>query len=137
MAILIDTSVLVAYSFAKDTNYRKAFDFINQLGDEKRIVVAPVLSELFYMVSIRSNYLKAIQVFAATRAAFQIEPLSDEDMIRMQAIMLQYQNVRFDFTDTAIMAVAERLKITRICTFDRRDFSVYRPQHTAYFDLLP
>jgi hypothetical protein len=109
MAILIDTSVLVAYSFAKDANYRKAFDFINQLGNEKRLVVAPVLNELFY----------------------------DDDMIRMQGIMAQYQDARFDFTDTAIMAVAERLKITRICTFDHRDFSVYRPQHTAYFELLP
>jgi hypothetical protein len=33
--------------------------------------------------------------------------------------------------------MAERLNITEICTFDRRDFSMIRPQHVAYFAILP
>jgi len=35
------------------------------------------------------------------------------------------------------MALAERLKIARILTFDRRDFGLYRPAHCDRFDLLP
>ncbi len=35
------------------------------------------------------------------------------------------------------MVIAERLNITRIVTFDRRDFSVFRPSHCEYFELLP
>lgn len=35
------------------------------------------------------------------------------------------------------LLLAERLNITQILTFDRRDFSVFRPAHTPYFDLLP
>lgn len=29
------------------------------------------------------------------------------------------------------------LAITRICAFDRRDFSIFRPRHCDYYDLLP
>ncbi len=55
----------------------------------------------------------------------------------MQQIMEQYQDAAFDFTDAAIMALTERLNIKRGCTFDRRDFSVFRPLHCEYLELLP
>ena len=35
------------------------------------------------------------------------------------------------------MTIAERLGVTRIATFDRRDFSIFRPRHCDYLDLLP
>jgi predicted nucleic acid-binding protein len=55
----------------------------------------------------------------------------------MQQIMEQYQDAVFDFTDVAIMALAERLSITRVCTFDHRDFSIFHPLHCDYLELLP
>lgn len=39
--------------------------------------------------------------------------------------------------DCCIMALAERLHVTRIATFDRRDFSIFQPRHCGYFELLP
>jgi len=51
--------------------------------------------------------------------------------------MTQYKTAKLDFTDTAIIAIAERLNITHILTFDRRDFSIIRPKHVDYFKLLP
>jgi hypothetical protein len=35
------------------------------------------------------------------------------------------------------MALSERLQITQVCTFDRRDFSIFRPTHYDYLELLP
>ncbi len=137
MAVLIDTNVLLAYAFARDANHAQASQTLRALGQETRIVAAPVLTELFYMTMIRINYARAIQLFASTRDGFHVETLTDADMIRMQQIMERYQDAEFDFTDTAIMAVAERLNITRICTFDRRDFVIFRPDHCDYFELLP
>jgi uncharacterized protein len=68
---------------------------------------------------------------------FIIEALTDKDMIRMRQIMNKYKDNQFDFVDTAIMALAERLNITQIMTFDRRDFGAFRPAHCDYFTLLP
>ncbi len=58
-------------------------------------------------------------------------------MRRMEAIMTRYASARFDYADVAQMVLAERLKITQIYTFDRRDFSIFRPQHCDAFELLP
>jgi hypothetical protein len=35
------------------------------------------------------------------------------------------------------MALSERLNITQVCTVDRRDFSMFRPLHCDYLELLP
>ncbi len=136
MAILIDTSALLAYISAKDNN-KVAIQTMKNLGGEERVVTSAVVSELFYMTVARLNYAQAIAVFTLTKTAFTIEQLITPDMTRMQEIMTKYQNVELDYTDTSIMAVAERLKITRIFTFDRRDFGMYRPSHCDHFDIIP
>lgn len=89
------------------------------------------------MTMVRINYARAVQVFGYARIAFEIEALTVADMLRMQHIMEQYQDAAFDFTDAAIMAQSERLNITRVCTFDRRDFSIFRPLHCDHLELLP
>ena len=137
MAILLDTSVQLAAAFARDVYHEAGTTFLRSSRTETRIVPAPVLSELFYMMKVRTNYARALAAFVNTRNVFQIVELTDEDMVRMEQIMLQYASAEFDYTDTAIMALAERLKITHIATFDRRDFSIYRPTHADYLELLP
>jgi predicted nucleic acid-binding protein len=137
MAILIDTNALLAYASSKDRNHQPARQFFLSSVDELRVVPAPVLSELFYMVTVRINYRRAIEIFRQTQTAFQIEPLIASDMTRMQTIMSKYADAELDYTDVAILAVAERLNITRICTFDRRDFQIYQPTHCSHFELLP
>jgi predicted nucleic acid-binding protein len=36
-----------------------------------------------------------------------------------------------------IVAIAERLNITRVLTLDRRDFQLIRPKHCSAFEILP
>jgi len=105
---------------------------------EKRVLAAPMLSELFYMVTTRLDYQRAVRLFETLQSvAFQIEPLTASDMARMAEIMNQYADNRFDYVDTALMALSERLNITEVYTFDRRDFSAFRPAHIAALRLLP
>jgi predicted nucleic acid-binding protein len=137
MTVLVDTSVLLAFAFTRDKNHQQAAELIQSMKDEARLVPTPVLSELFYMTMIRISYERAVQVFIHTRTAFQIEQLTEADMDRMLSIMAKYKDAQFDFADVAIMAIAERHGIDQICTFDHRDFSVYRPEHCEYFTLLP
>lgn len=137
MAVLIDTSFLLAAAFDRDANFERVSRALRTLRNETRIVPAPVLNELFYMTMTRMGYQRAVQIFANTRSAFDIEALIDDDMQRMYQIMIQYADNRFDYVDVSIMALAERLNITRICTLDERDFRSFRPSHCAYFDLLP
>lgn len=63
--------------------------------------------------------------------------LLQTDLIRVHEIATEYESAQFDVVDCCIMAQAERLNIRRIATFDRRDFSIFRPKHCEYLELLP
>ena len=52
-------------------------------------------------------------------------------------ILLQYSDAKLDFVDTLIVALAERLNITRVLTLDRGDFQLIRPKHCSAFEILP
>ena len=67
----------------------------------------------------------------------QLESLTAIDLERVIQILEQYADSQLDFVDAAIVAISERLGITRILTLDRRDFSLVRPRHCDYFELLP
>ena len=76
-------------------------------------------------------------VSSMTPDAIQVEPVTSEDLARVHEILEQYSDNQLDFTDAAIVAIAARLNITRVYTFDRQDFSIIRPSHCDYFELLP
>jgi predicted nucleic acid-binding protein len=67
----------------------------------------------------------------------QIEPLLEQDLKRVTQILENYADSHLDFVDAAVIAIAERLNIIRVLTIDRRDFSLIRPVHCNYFELLP
>lgn len=137
MAALLDTNFLLALAFPRDVNREIARSAMRDLTGE-RIIVAPVLSELFYLLTDRMYYFRAVQYLQHVhKGAFRIESLSATDRDRMESIMLEYTDNEFDYTDAAIMAVAERLNIETIYTFDHRDFSVFRPRHCDFLTLLP
>lgn len=90
------------------------------------------------MATTRLSYDRAVNLFSLLQSpAFHIVALTPEDRHRMVQIMHQYQDAELDIADVAQVAVAERMDISRIYTFDRRDFSLIRPQHIPYFELLP
>jgi uncharacterized protein len=137
VAVLIDTSFLLALTNHSDDNHQRALNTMRTLA-EARMIAIPVLLELFYMVATRVSYSSAVKLFGRVQSAgFQLQPISREDMARMQAIMEQYEDSEFDFVDAAIMALAERLNITQICTFDHGDLTIFRPVYCDYLELLP
>lgn len=72
-----------------------------------------------------------------TSSTWHVECLSEQDLERTAEILTAYADSRIDLVDASVMAVAERLRATRIYTLDRRDFSIVRPRHLDAFELLP
>ena len=137
MTVLIDTSFLLAVTYDKDARHLEARQARQNLK-EQQVIPLPVVQELFQLIVARRSYSHAVQVFNIIRTSkSQIERLTDEDLARMSEIMAQYTDAELDFADAAIMALSERLNITQVYTFDRRDFGMFRPRHTDYLQLLP
>jgi predicted nucleic acid-binding protein len=60
-----------------------------------------------------------------------------KDLERAAEVLEKYADSRVDFVDCAIVAMAERLNMTRILTVDRRHFTIFRPRHCDYFEIVP
>jgi predicted nucleic acid-binding protein len=69
--------------------------------------------------------------------AVTLLPLDDQDIPRIRELMRKYRDLPMDLADAALVRVAEREKLRRVFTLDRRDFEVYRPARLGRFILLP
>jgi uncharacterized protein len=69
--------------------------------------------------------------------ALALAPLDEGDAPRMRELMEKYSDLPMDLADAALVRIAEREDVTRICTFDRRHFSLYRPGRRRRFSILP
>ena len=55
----------------------------------------------------------------------------------MRELMRKYRDLPIDLADPGLVRVAERERLRRIFTLDRRDFQVYRPSRIGRFTILP
>jgi len=68
---------------------------------------------------------------------FHVAELQDGDTSRMAELVEAYVSLPLGIVDAAVIAIAERLKLTEVATLDHRHFTVVRPRHVAAFVLLP
>jgi predicted nucleic acid-binding protein len=137
MNTLVDTGFSLAVFSKNDKNHilaRRHFSAVSGALLLPAITLPEVTYHLHQLGGSNtvSSALRAIQ-----RSRFEIIDMISEDYQQSATILEKYADTRIDFVDACIMALAERLKITRILTFDRRDFGIYRPAHCEQFDLLP
>lgn len=134
--ILVDASFLIT-AFDTRTSELSIDEAFSQLH---LLVPQVVLVEACYILIARNygNVEKGVRLLTTLlEAQLEIVPLELDDIARARDIMRQYADAPFDFVDCSIMALAERLNITQVFTFDRRDFGMFRPNHTSALQLLP
>lgn len=135
--ILIDASYLYALYNPRDKHHVAAIALAQQI-EQSPLIPEIILPEITYLFERDLNYSAAVKFlaeFAETEA--QLVCLTIADIQRAQAIMTMYASAEFDLADACIMALSERLQITQVCTFDRRDFSIFRPAHCTHLELMP
>jgi uncharacterized protein len=137
MAAIADTGFLFALANGQDEHHRKAVSVIRRLS-EPVILPLTVLPEICYLLDSRLGHPTMRQFVAGVlTGAMELTSLSKSDIARTLKILEQYGDTRIDFVDATIIALAERLEVTRILTIDQRHFRIVRPLHCAAFELLP
>lgn len=137
MTILTDSSYIYALYNSKDPQHAKAQDFASRYRGNT-VVPDVILPEVCYLFKERVGYYRMqnfLEFFMKTGVT--LGALEMSDVRRVHEIAVSYSSAEFDFVDCCIMALAERLDITQIATFDRRDFSIFRPRHCDFLQLLP
>jgi len=136
LTILADTGFVIAFSVTTD-KWHEACDLAYR---REPIIFLPesALSEIAYMLRRAGGVRGLTQILSGLRhSRFRLIHLDQQDIERISEVMQKYQDLPLDFVDASIIALAERLNITRILTVDRRDFEIVRPRHTPTLDLLP
>jgi len=95
----------------------------------------PVLTEVFHFLD-RPVGRTQLWDFVLSDAV-RVEEVLKSDLARMRALMEQYADLPMDFADASLVALAERLRVFRVFTLDRRGFAVFRPRHAESFEIFP
>ena len=135
--ILFDTNILVAAARTADVNHHIAVRLLNTMS-EPRLVPPTVVAEVCYLLSEWGGPDAEVRFLRDFRpGGLRLAELTDTDVARMADLAERYADLRLGGTDASLVAIAERLDIERIATFDRRHFTVVRPAHIDAFVLLP
>ncbi len=136
MTALLDTGLLLAALAENDNLHEIAVVALEEEPDP--ILPDVVLPELSYMVIRDIGYPTLIAFLRSVIAGeLPLESTLPGDLARAADILEKYADNRVDFVDCVIVAIAERLNVSRILTVDRRHFSLFRLSHCPAFEILP
>lgn len=136
MAALVDTGFLLAVVSVADRAHDACAMALE--NEERPLLPSVILTELAYMIIRDIGRPHFIQLMRSVLAGeLEMVFLTQQDLARATDIMEQYADSKIDFVDCAIVALAERLNISRILTIDQRDFRMIQPSHIPAFKILP
>ena len=134
-AVLVDTGPLVALLDRSDPDHVACQKTLSSLNDSL-VTVWPVVTEAMYMLRAYWQAQEALWEMIEM-GAVEILPLGIDDLPRMKELMRKYRDLPMDLADAALVRAAERERLRRIFTLDRRDFQIYRPSRIGRFVIFP
>jgi len=133
--ILVDAGPLVALIHADDRHHERCAKVLRALH-QPLATVWPAYTEAMYLLGFSWRAQDALWELVERDVISLIE-LETRDHRRVRELMKKYRDLPMDLADAALVAVAERERIARVFTLDRRDFEVYRPAHGGRFQIIP
>ncbi len=131
--ILADTSGLIALLDQSDSRHEDVKPYYRGL-----LAPSTVLTEFDYLATKRvgsaivRDFYRSIEIGFVTHVA-----LEDVDVKRAFELIDIYEDAHIGFADATIVALAERYRLPRILTLDRRHFNIIRPKGLTHLELLP
>lgn len=134
--MIVDTSILFA-AVDRDDRHHRAANALLALPDPKTIP-EPVIVETDWLITSTLGVQAELGFLRGLgEGAFAIETTTPADRRRAIELIETYRDAQLGYIDATTIAMAERLRETRVATLDRRDFSLVRPRHTDAFEILP
>lgn len=122
--VLLDTGPLVALFAPDDRNHARARARASALGATPLITCEAVVTEASYLLYRPERRAQMLAWLDAAEVEVRALPADERQHVR--ALTLRYADLPMDYADAVLVQLATSARITRIWTYDRRDFSVYR-----------
>lgn len=135
--VLLDTGVLYALADRRDAWHSSCAAFVERF-DGRLLVPSTVLPEACYLLGAHlGRRAELALVKALADGELTVVHFTAADLARCAALLATYADSAIGFVDASVAAIAERLKIRRILTTDRRHFSLFRDREGRPYTLLP
>ena len=134
-AILVDAGPLVALLHRDDQHHQDCVEALTRIRDPL-VTVWPAFTEAMYLLNFSWRAQDALWELVSEET-IRLLPVEADDHRRIRDLMKKYRMLPMDLADAALVAVAERERIRRIFTIDRRDISLYRPAKLGKFTIVP
>ncbi|HET7784943.1 MAG TPA: PIN domain-containing protein [Myxococcales bacterium] len=139
--LVADTGGLLR-ALARRPDGRAAWpEYEDALRDASAVVVpALILAEVDYFLRTeRTAMRKLIREIVDPATTYELEPVSASDLARALQLDAKFHQLQIGLVDGLVAAVAERRRVFRILTTDRRDFSTLRvgTRYSQPLTLLP
>lgn len=129
--LLVDTGFLIALGQRGDSLHKEAKSFLRGYSG-KLVTAAPVIVETCYFFESQGK-LQLLEWVRSGGLAVAEVPVSAYP--ELAAVMKKYADRNIDFTDAALVWLADETGLRKILTVDRADFSVFRLKGGKRFDL--
>ncbi len=137
MKFLLDTGFLYAQLNENDLAH-KVVSSVSFSPLDAIYLPTPAITEVTFLLQ-RDIGRNAVADFIAAipKLDLIVESPTAGDYTRTAEILRQFHDNKIDFVDACIVAMAERLNITKILTVDHRHFRSFDPKHCSAFELIP
>lgn len=139
--LIADTGGLLR-ALARKANGKPSFPEYESALTSANLVIVPalVLAEVDYFLrNERAAMRKLVVELFDPRTTYEYEFALPADVVRALEIDAKFKELSLGLVDGTVAAVAERRKLYRVLTTDRRDFSTIRvgPRFTQALELVP
>ena len=137
--VLVDTGPLVAILSSVDQHHVACVNALHQLPGPL-FSCWPVITEAAWL--LRSHPRAVQQLLRSCNSGklggfLELLPLAGAEAGAIAQVMKEYQDIRPQLADAALVYLAGRERIDTIFTLNRRDFAVYRSPHYRAFRIVP
>ena len=122
--ILVDTGPLVALFDPADSDHKLCVSILKNIEAPLGTTV-PVLTEAFHLLDPGSIGAQRLMDFVIGEGIY-VSFLNDQALVRSFELMVRYADHPMNLADASLVALAETLRLRKVFTIDRSDFTSYR-----------
>jgi predicted nucleic acid-binding protein len=130
--LIVDTGFLVALYIRRDKLHQQALNFL-QKNEQALITATPVIVECCYFLDTKAKIALLNWVVCGGIQVVDIHVTAYQEIAQT---IEKYADHDIDFTDAAVVWLANKYQQQRILTVDKADFSTFRLNNNQWFHLL-
>jgi predicted nucleic acid-binding protein len=135
--LIVDTGVLVAAADRTDRHHIRCAEVVTD-DPGPLVTTAMVMAEAAYLLEREIGTVAEVSLYTSViDGDLSVESLEPSDWTRIRELVGTYADLPLGGTDASLVAIAERLGVSRIAPIDESHFRIVRPAHCDAFELLP